>query len=149
MDTLDRQPGEKFYIWAKRIQARLQFYESVWGVSYPRTKILVNVYINIIRDYMHRPHFKHCNLCFELIDIGHNEDNAWFNFHLHYLVCPRSLAFGDNTINALRIQATFRGYITRKKFLASLNIQRPVLAWLYRPNGPMMRKAERHFYSLA
>ena len=146
MDTLDKQPGEKFYIWAKRIQARLQFYESVWGVSYPRTKIL---YINIIRDYMHRPHFKHCNLCFELIDIGHNEDNAWINLYLHYLIYPNSLAFEYYTIAVLRIQALFRDYITQKKFNASRIIQHPVLAWLYRPNGSMMKKAERHFYSLA
>ena len=87
-------------------------------------------------------------LCRELYNKGHNHETYLKNMHMHYLICSSTYFYSRYTQKATAIQATFKGYITRKKFNASRIIQQAVLKWLYRPGGPMMRTAERHFYSI-
>ena len=47
------------------------------------------------------------------------------------------------------IQYAWKRYQQKRKDCASRVIQQKVLEWLYRPDGPMMKKSEASFYSIA
>src|ERR1700722_9217678 len=143
MDTLDRQPGEKFHTWAKRIQECMNFYYFPRSHAlYPKSCKNINDYIVCIRYIRTRSNLNRCYYCKKWIDHGHDWKTRLENDHLHYKICPINAFHNQYTQNAIIIQKAFKSYITRKKFLAFLIIQRAILAWLYRPNGPIMKKAE-------
>ena len=50
---------------------------------------------------------------------------------------------------AKKIQFAWKNYLDRKCDQASRVIQERVLEWLYRPDGPMMKKSEASFYSIS
>ena len=50
---------------------------------------------------------------------------------------------------AEKIQFAWKNYLDRKRDQASRIIQEKVLEWLYRPGGPMMKKAEASFYFIS
>jgi len=50
---------------------------------------------------------------------------------------------------AKKIQFAWKNYLDRKRDQASRVIQERVLEWLYRPDGPMMKKSEESFYSIS
>jgi hypothetical protein len=50
---------------------------------------------------------------------------------------------------AKKIQCAWKKYQQRRRDQASQLIQQKALEWLYRPGGPMMKKAETHFYTIA
>jgi hypothetical protein len=50
---------------------------------------------------------------------------------------------------AKKIQFAWKNYLDRKRDQASRVIQERVLEWLYRPDGPMMKKSEASFYSIS
>ena len=53
------------------------------------------------------------------------------------------------TESAKKIQFAWKNYLDRKRDQASRVIQERVLEWLYRPDGPMMKKSEASFYSIS
>ena len=108
----------------------------------------MNEYIGCIRYLRAEPNLYRCDLCMERRDQEHNEKTYLKNMHMHHFICSSTYFYSRYTQKATAIQVTFKSYITRKKFNASRIIQQAVLKWLYRPGGPMMRTAERHFYSI-
>ena len=50
---------------------------------------------------------------------------------------------------AKKIQFAWKNYLDRKRDQASRVIQERVLEWLYRHDGPMMKKSEASFYSIS
>ena len=97
---------------------------------------------------MSGPNYKMCfNGCYESIDYGHDWSTFLKNMRLHSFICPVSY-LRPHYIDAVEtIQEAWRNFIERKRNHASQTIQQAILPWLYRPGGPMMKKAERRFYS--
>jgi hypothetical protein len=58
MDTLDKQPGEKFYDWAKHIQILVVFYDDY--CPYLRTQKDVKTEIDFFRLKMQIPNLRLC-----------------------------------------------------------------------------------------
>jgi hypothetical protein len=86
--------------------------------------------------------------CGRNLDVGHSFTEKLQAQKWHQQICPRFWFFYEYTKNARVIQKAFRNYIHRKHSKAAKTIQRAVIHWLYRPDGPMMRKAEQHFNQL-
>src|SRR5271170_5148902 len=126
----------------------MQFYYNFSYIPYPKSNRVVNDYIGCIRRLRAEPNLYRCSLCKERWDQGHDVKTLSENRRMHDFICSSTYFYSRYIQKATAIQATFKGYITRKKFNASRIIQQAVLKWLYRPEGPMMRKAERHFYSI-
>jgi hypothetical protein len=144
MDTLDRQPGEKFYDWAKRIQILVVFYDDY--CSRLRTQKVVETEIDILRLKMQIPNLRLCFWgCGHLLNLGYSFAEASQAKKWHHKICPRYWLFDQNT---KVIQKAFRNYIHRKYSKAAKIIQQAVIYWLYKPDGPMIRKAEQHFNQL-
>lgn len=148
MDGLDRQPGENFHAWAKRIQDQLRHFEG--KQPYPRSHQLVEEYISRIRQQPPRqplPYIIRC-LCGQRIHCGFDITTADQILNLHRYICPGNLYYHRTVQRTIRFQKIFRGYITRKKLKAAKIIRQAVFPWLYRPGGPLMQKAEKRFNRL-
>ena len=73
MDTLDRQPGEKFHPWAKCIQECMEFYYITRSrVSYPNSYKSINNYIGCIRSLRVRPNLYSCYYCKKWYEHDHD-----------------------------------------------------------------------------
>jgi hypothetical protein len=98
---------------------------------------------------MQRPNLHPCFWgCGYNLDIGHSSAEACLAKRWHHKICSQFWFFDENTKSTRVIQKAFRNYIHRKYFKAARTIQQAVIHWLYRPDGPMMRKAEQHFNQL-
>jgi hypothetical protein len=147
MDTLERQPGEKFHDWAKRIQILVIFYDGYCPRL--RTQEVVETEIGFLRLKMQIPNLRICVWgCGRLLNLGHSFAEASQVKKWHRKICPRYWLFDQNTKRARVIQKAFRSYMHRKYSKAAKTIQQAVIHWLYKPDGPMMRKAEQHFNQL-
>lgn len=145
MDSLDRQPGEKFHTWAKRVH---EYYLDFYCVApYPISKVSVNNYIEKIRNG------KKCYNCGSYIVAEPCNyltlADAW-EAHSNYLCNGYCLR---KEINArIKASITLQMAWRRKKIIYKCKIrflQKVILAWLYRPNGKLMKNVEKHYYQLA
>ena len=80
---------------------------------------------------------------------------AKFNGKMYELACSSQCKDSERIIKlfcdkpAKKIQHTWRRYKHNQVVVATRLIQQKVLEWLYRPSGPIMKKAETHFYTIS
>jgi hypothetical protein len=86
--------------------------------------------------------------CGHNLDVGYSFAKECQAQKWHQQICPRFWFFYKYTKNARVIQKAFRNYIHRKYSKPAKTIQQAVIHWLYKPDEPMMRKAEQHFNQL-
>jgi hypothetical protein len=87
MDTLERQPDEKFHDWAKCIQILVVFYDGYCPRL--RTQKVVETEIDILRLKMQILNLRLCFWgCGHLLNLGHNFAKAKQAKKWHHKICP-------------------------------------------------------------
>lgn len=82
-------------------------------------------------------------------------DKGKFNGEMYYLARSKECKDPEYILNlfcnkpANKIQRAWKKYIGNKRNKSARIIQQKVLEWLYRPGGPIAKKAEAHFIYLA
>ena len=83
-----------------------------------------------------------------------NHLSAKFDGKMYELACSNQCKDSERIIKlfcdkpAKKIQNAWKGYKHNQVVVATRLIQQKVLKCLYRPGGPMMKKAKTHFYTI-